>query len=171
MAMIGSADLHRDVLRLVPLVAWEAGKISDAFAVRHDLHRTDADALSVLMAADADGRPVTTGALGAELGLTSGATTFAVNRLERAGLVRRTRDRDDGRRVFLSLSAPGRDLAARFYAPVRDWSLGVLAKFSDAELETVRRFLGETVNAMEACRSAFEAPERGAEGGEGFRAS
>lgn len=164
METIGSGDVHQDVLRLVPLIVWEGGKISDAFAVRHDLHRTDADALSLLMAADADGRPVTTGALGAELGLTSGATTFAVNRLERAGLLQRSRDRDDHRRVFLSLSTSGRDLAVRFYSPVREWSLGVLAKFSDAELEIIRRFLTETVTAMESCRSAFESPERRIEG-------
>lgn len=156
MGPIGSDKLHQDVLRLVPLVAWEGGKISEAFASRHDLHRTDADALSLLMAADADGTSMTTGALGAELGLTSGATTFAVNRLERAGLVQRNRDTDDQRRVFLSLSAAGRDLAMRFYSPVREWSEQVLAKFDQAELETVRRFLGETLSAMASCRSAFE---------------
>jgi DNA-binding MarR family transcriptional regulator len=116
------------------------------------------------MAADADERRVTIGALGAELGITSGATTFAVNRLERAGLVRRTRDPDDQRRIFLSLSESGRDLAMRFYSPVRDRSLGVLARFTDAELQIVRRFLGETLTAMEACRSDFELVEHRSQG-------
>lgn len=159
MSAIGSPDVHRDVLQLVPLVVWEGGKITEAFAGRHAMHRTDAVALSVLMAADADGRSITTGALGAELRLTSGATTFVVNRLEKLHLVERTRDPDDQRRILLSLSKSGRDLAMEFYSPVRSWSLGVLAKFNDAELEIVRSFLNETVVALNACRSTFETVE------------
>lgn len=159
MARDGSNDLEQEVLRLVPLIVSEGGTITDAFALRHKLHRTDTDALIALMASDAEGRVMTTGALGAALALTSGATTFAVNRLERAGLVQRNRDPNDQRRILLALSEAGRELAGRFYSPVREWSLAVLDRFTDPELEIVRRFLAATADAMSDCRTAFEVPE------------
>ena len=51
--------------------------------------------------------------LGARLGLDSGTMTPLLKRLESAGLVRRARDARDERRVVISLSEVGRDLAAR----------------------------------------------------------
>ena len=51
--------------------------------------------------------------LGARLGLDSGTMTPLLKRLEAAGLVRRERDAQDERRVVISLSRAGGDLAAR----------------------------------------------------------
>ena len=76
MSPIGSTNLHDEVRRLVPLVVSEGAKITEAFALRHKLHPTDADALGLLMAADAEGTVMTIGTLGGHLGITSGAVTF-----------------------------------------------------------------------------------------------
>ncbi len=52
--------------------------------------------------------PTTAGQLADLTGLTTGAITGMLNRLEEAGLVRRERDPNDGRRVIVRL-APGKD--------------------------------------------------------------
>jgi len=144
-----------DVMRLVPLVAREGRRIAEVFAEHHGLHVTDVEALSCIIRAEAQHTPVTAGVLGSELGLTSGATTFLMTRLERAGLIERTRDPHDQRRVQLSLSAAGRELAAAIHPPFNDASMAVMGEFTALELETVRRFLTATTTAMTAYRTSL----------------
>lgn len=58
-----------------------------------------------------DGRTV--GALGRELQLESNTLTPLLKRLEAQGLVRRTRDSEDERRVLVRLTSAGREVQAR----------------------------------------------------------
>lgn len=144
-----------DLMRLVPQLALEGRRIAEAFAQREGLHQTDIEALSRVMLAEAQAAPLTAGALGGELGLTSGATTFLMNRLQRAGLVERTRDAHDQRRVHLRLSAAGRELAEAVYPPILRLSAAVMDEFTPAELTTVRRFLTATTTAMATYRASL----------------
>ena len=64
------------------------------------LHPTDQECIDLL---DWTG-PLSAGEIGAHLGLSSGAVTGLVDRLEAGGWVRRERDPDDRRRVFVHLS-------------------------------------------------------------------
>lgn len=143
------------LMRLVPQLALEGRTIVEAFAERHGLHQTDVEALSRVMLAERQESPLTAGVLGAELGLTSGATTFLMNRLERAGLVERTRDANDGRKVHLRLSAAGRDLAETVYPPILRLSDAVMNEFTPEELMTVARFLTATTAAMATFRASL----------------
>lgn len=61
------------------------------------LGATDYQASSIL---DLDG-PMTAGELASRLGLSTGATTRLIDRLEHSGYVRRTRDTHDRRRVLV----------------------------------------------------------------------
>jgi len=56
--------------------------------------------------------PQTVGALGARLYLDSGTLTPLLKRMEAAGLVSRTRDAEDERRVLIGLTEQGRALRA-----------------------------------------------------------
>ena len=142
-------------MRLVPLVMVEGTMVQEALANRQKLHPTDVAALSLLMNAEAQGKALTTGELGAELRITSGATTFLVDRLERAGLVQRVRDQNDQRKIFLHFSDAGRTLADASYSPVLRMSNAVMDQFTAADLETVRRFLAATTTAMAAHRKSL----------------
>jgi DNA-binding MarR family transcriptional regulator len=55
-----------------------------------------------------DGAPIGVGALGSRLGMDTGTITPLVKRLEAAGLVTRTRDTADERRVMVDLTPAGR---------------------------------------------------------------
>ncbi len=54
------------------------------------MHPTDLNALLAVMRAERAGAPLTPGRLGQHLGLSSGATTAVIDRLERAGHVQRS---------------------------------------------------------------------------------
>src|SRR5688572_6037891 len=57
-----------------------------------------------------NGAPLPVGALGARLDMDTGTITPLVKRLEAAGLVTRTRDPGDERRVLVDLTKKGREL-------------------------------------------------------------
>lgn len=73
-------------------------------AARSGMTVTDIQVIDIL---DSTG-PMTAGQLADLTGLTTGAITGMLNRLEEAGIVHRERDPDDGRRVIVRLT-PGKD--------------------------------------------------------------
>lgn len=156
-------QIRADLMRLMPLVAVEGRRIVEAFAERQALHQTDMEALSRVILAEARGATLTAGALGGELGVTSGATTFLMNRLERAGLVERTRDANDQRRILLRLSPAGRKLADAITPPILRLSDAVMDAFTPAELATVQRFLTAATAAMADYRATLSATPEGAD--------
>ncbi|MEV5827032.1 MarR family transcriptional regulator [Spirillospora sp. NPDC052242] len=74
--------------------------IDELAARRLGVNRTDLRCLSRLTARG----PLTASELAVAAGLTGGAATTAIDRLERAGLARRVRDAADRRRVLVHLT-------------------------------------------------------------------
>ena len=134
-------DLRADVVDLLRLYSIEAQHVAHSFAAQEGLHFTDLQALIAVMHAERRGDPLTPGRLGENLGLSSGATTAVIDRLERAGHLRRTRESADRRVVHLRYGEPGMELAAAFFRPLGVRSHAVMDEFTADELETVRRFL------------------------------
>jgi DNA-binding MarR family transcriptional regulator len=139
--------VRNELVRLLQDYAGEADRLGQAFAVRHHMHPTDLYALLAVMRADPT--PLTPGRLGERLGLSSGATTAVIDRLERAGHVYRARDGRDRRRVTLHHAQAAAALGAAFFGPLAARMDALLTGYSDAELAAVSRFLVET-NALMA---------------------
>ncbi|MEU3739712.1 MULTISPECIES: MarR family winged helix-turn-helix transcriptional regulator [unclassified Streptomyces] len=117
----------------------ELNRLIHGFAAGHDLHATDVQALAAILDAS---EPLTPGRLRDHLGLTSGAVTACLDRLERAGHIRRSRDSADRRVVHLHY-APGAKAAARtFFRPLAEATQNARVRFSEDELAVVVRFLG-----------------------------
>jgi len=133
--------LRDEIVSLLRTYSIEAQHVSQAFAQRHGLHHTDLRALIAIMHAERRGDPLTPGRLGEVLGLSSGATTAAIDRLERLGHLRRSRESADRRMVHLRYAEPGMALALSFFGPLGKRSDEVMAGFSDEELATVQRFM------------------------------
>lgn len=146
-------DVRGEVVRRVQLLVAEGGKVAGAFAGSSGLHPTDVDALLHVVVAQERGAPITPGGLGEALGLSSGAVTSVVDRLERGGHVERVRDDRDRRRLHLHLSARGRALGHRFFDALQQRTDAVMDGFTDAELSVVDRFLAGTTDAMVAHRA------------------
>jgi DNA-binding MarR family transcriptional regulator len=116
-------------------------RVAATFAADHAVHHTDLAALVHIMAGESSGAPLTAGRLQHALGLSSGAVTAVVDRLERLGHVRRDRDIVDRRRIHLHVAANGRTVGAEYFGPLGGMADQVMARFTVSELETIDRFL------------------------------
>ena len=100
---------------------------------------------------------VTAGRLAEVTGLTTGAITGVVDRLEKAGLVRRERDADDRRKVFIRTVPENVATIGRFYehmqrAILKDWE-----SYTDAELKLLLRFMTQGYKTMLAATAELKA--------------
>ncbi|MFJ8431005.1 MarR family winged helix-turn-helix transcriptional regulator [Kitasatospora sp. NPDC094019] len=138
--------------RLLQDLASEMNLLGHGFAGASGLHTTDVQALLAIMrAAPEPGRSgggITPGRLGEELGLSSGAVTAVLDRLERAGHIRRSRDTADRRLVLVHYLPGAGRMAAEWFAPVARRTETVRAEFTSAELAAVARFLGRITGEL-----------------------
>src|SRR5882672_9802699 len=106
---------------------------------------------------------VTAGRLAELTGLTTGAITGVVDRLEKAGLVRRERDEADRRKVFIATVPENVARIGRFYVPMQQAMHKLWSTYSEAELQLLLRFAHEgykaVLEATEGLKGLLEAPK------------
>jgi DNA-binding MarR family transcriptional regulator len=114
----------------------------DALAAdRLGVNATDLHCLNIIENAGG----VTAGELAREAGLTTGAVTGVVDRLERAGYAQRVPDQTDRRRVSLQVTDLFRSRAGEIWGPVAsEWHKALAGRFSAGDLETIIDFLAAT---------------------------
>jgi len=111
--------------------------LDQAVADRLGINLSDHRCLDVL-----DQRATSTaGEIASALGLTTGAVTTLLDRLERAGYVQRIRDSADRRRVHVQLTEHSRRLGDELYGPLAADGYALLAGYEARELELLRDFL------------------------------
>jgi DNA-binding MarR family transcriptional regulator len=89
---------------------------------------------------------LTAGALAAQAGLTNGAITGVLDRLEKAGFARRVSDPADRRKVKVEVTGAFYKHAERIWAPMAaDWQSTLDERFSAQELTRIADFLRTTV--------------------------
>lgn len=101
-----------------------------SFADRHGIYQTDFRALVVLHTAARDGQVSTAGELATQLGLSSGAVTYLVERLANAGLLAREVDPLDRRKVLLRPTRAGDKLVVEYLTPLRDGIDQIVARLT-----------------------------------------
>jgi DNA-binding MarR family transcriptional regulator len=79
--------------------------------------------------------PVTAGDLARASGLTTGAVTAVIDRLEQGGWVRRLPDPSDRRRVVVELTDKAVQMTIEMYGPLKEKGERVLAPYTVRELE------------------------------------
>jgi DNA-binding MarR family transcriptional regulator len=116
-------------------------------AERLGLGPTDHKALSLL---ERHG-PLTAGTLATITGLTTGAVTGVVDRLERGGYVQRMPDAQDRRKVVIAVrSTPARDAVfAEVFGPLQAAMADVCAGYSDADLAVIHGFMRAGIDVLQ----------------------
>ncbi|MBM0233676.1 MarR family transcriptional regulator [Micromonospora sp. STR1_7] len=137
--------------------AVDAQQVGHAFANLHGLNPTDLQALIAVMDAELLGDPITPGRLGDQLNLSSGSVTALIDRLERAGHIRRDRDTVDRRKVLLHYADRGAALAMEFFQPLGARTDTVMDRFGEDELEVVHRFMAAMSESVRAHRDSVRA--------------
>jgi DNA-binding MarR family transcriptional regulator len=125
-----------------------SGNLDRAFdtlaARRLGVNLTDLDCLNVIERRGS----VTAGELAADAGLTSGAITGVIDRLEGAGFARRERDPADRRRVTVAVTPAFYAAAGGIWGPVKqDWDTTIAARFTGEQLDVIVAFL-QTAGAI-----------------------
>jgi DNA-binding MarR family transcriptional regulator len=132
---------------------------SQTVADRAGVSSSDLECLDFL---NLEGR-VTAGRLAEVTGLTTGAITGVVDRLEKAGFVRRERDESDRRKVFIAIVPENVAKIARFYTHMQRAMLKEWEAYSDAELRLLLRFMTQgyqtMLAAIEELKAMIEAPK------------
>jgi DNA-binding MarR family transcriptional regulator len=125
------------VLRSLRRVSLQGSLFGHTVALRFGLSESDIEALEVLI----DSGTATAGRLSDLMGLTTGAVTRVIDRLEQAGYVRRVPDPTDRRRVIVEV-VPERIAAVEAtMARVGDKSASEIGQYSEAELAVINDFL------------------------------
>ena len=101
------------------------------------LHETDQECLDLL---DWTG-PITAGEIGTHLGLSSGAVTGLLDRLEADGWVRRERDSADRRRIIVHMSHERGAELWPLYQPLSEAIEAYRDQLTDRDLRVIVEFL------------------------------
>jgi DNA-binding MarR family transcriptional regulator len=105
------------------------------------VNRTDLHCLNAIENAGG----LTAGELAAETGLTTGAVTGVIDRLERAGFARRVSDPQDRRRVKVEVTPKFYARVEKIWGPMAaDWQSSLSSRFTAEELERIIEFLRTT---------------------------
>ncbi|HEY4020060.1 MAG TPA: MarR family transcriptional regulator [Pseudonocardiaceae bacterium] len=106
--------------------------------------------------------PVSAGTIGDHTGLTTGAVTGLMDRLERAGYIRRARDPQDRRKVVVELLPnPRMDaLMAAAFGPFVEDMTALMAGYGPDELRAISDWVGRTTSVLVAnTRRVMTLPE------------
>jgi DNA-binding MarR family transcriptional regulator len=112
-------------------------RFHDAVAAYLGINRTDLRCLDIL---DLAGRQ-TAGELASQMGMSTGAVTAMIDRLERAGYVRRLRDPADRRRVLVEPAELAQERGREIYQPFEEQTVPMFERFTGEQLAVVRDFL------------------------------
>jgi DNA-binding MarR family transcriptional regulator len=92
--------------------------------------------------------PQTAGKLAELTGLTTGAVTGVIDRLEKAGYVRREKDPHDRRRVMIAPALDSQARMGKLFLSLHESSLEMSSHYTDEELKVVLRFISESSQMM-----------------------
>jgi len=130
------SELYSALTQAVRLFIAGSSLFSQRVAEKLGLHPTDMQFLNLLELLG----PMTPGVLAQCSGLSSGGVTVVLDRLEKAGYVRRSSNPADRRSVLVNVVAARQKRVTTNYDSVQKQFEGVLAGFSEQELETVLKF-------------------------------
>jgi DNA-binding MarR family transcriptional regulator len=106
------------------------GLFAQQVAARLGINVTDLECIEMI----ATPGTLTAGELAAKTGLTSGAVTGIVDRLERAGFVTRERDRQDRRKVHVRIVPEGAERAGGYYRSLGAAVDGLLDPYDEEQI-------------------------------------
>jgi DNA-binding MarR family transcriptional regulator len=151
MTDLNGAERLMSALRLVSTAEQRHAK---AIARRLSMNASDLDALSFIV----DRGSPTTGEVGRQLDLTSGAVTGVIDRLIKRGFVERVGDPRDRRKVAVRAVAAMIAPVSELFKPIESGMAELLVRYSEQQIVSTAQFLEQ---AAELVLARAENLERG----------
>ncbi|MFI6740602.1 MarR family winged helix-turn-helix transcriptional regulator [Nonomuraea sp. NPDC050451] len=130
-------DLPDRIVLAMTDLAGAMGRLNDLIAQRAGVSPTDLLCLHTL---NREG-PSTAGRLSARLGRTTGAVTHMIDRLEKAGYVRRRPHPEDRRSVVVEAVPEALGKVAAFYEGLDARARRLMGEFTTEQLEAIHAFI------------------------------
>lgn len=127
-------------------------QVSDATVLMHEaiarnigLTGVDHKYLSIIL----EKRSLTAGELSDLTGLTTGAVTGVIDRLEKRKLVKRTADKNDRRKILIIPNTENANkLFENSHLDLKSQIGNLIKKFNDAEIDAIKRYLIASIEIM-----------------------
>lgn len=133
MAESTKTDLKNRALKAIRDYGIHLTLFRNAMSERHSLNPTDMECVRLLFLKGVS-KP---SELARHTGLTSGATTAMLDRLEKAGLIERQPNPDDRRGTLIVPSPSGAEKAASWFESARKAQAELISSYSEKELEII----------------------------------
>ena len=133
----GRERLGETVMKELRALSTVQDRLDQYAAHRFGINRTDLRALDLIGQAGV----ISPTALAVGLGMSTGATSAVLDRLEAAGYARREPDPGHRRRTLVRQTARSEELGEEIFAPVIRGTLSEAAAYSDAALVSIAEFL------------------------------
>jgi predicted transcriptional regulator len=141
------------LVRLLRQFTVESDRFIEMFGEAHGLHRTDLNALVVIMDAQRRGTSVSAGELARALHLSASATTAVLDRLEAAGHVQRARSGHDRRRIGLLMPEDTTRLGNQLFQPLGEELSRAWVSYTPEQRELIAAFLETSIQATVRVRA------------------
>lgn len=141
------SDLVNELIREFRMSGNQDSAFDKLAAERLGVNVTDLHCLNIIE----NSGGLSAGELAVESGLTTGAVTGVIDRLERAGYARRVPDPSDRRRVRVQVTPAFYERAERIWGPMAtDWQSTLAKRFTAEELGLIMDFL-RTASQLGRC--------------------
>lgn len=130
------------VVKALRRVNFQGSIFGQSVAIRLGLSESDVDALELLI----DTGAATAGKLAEVMGLTTGAVTRVIDRLEQSGYVRRSTDPADRRRVVVEIVPEKIGTLESMMGSLERAAEGEVGRYSTDQIATINDFLGRMAN-------------------------
>lgn len=134
-----SPPLHRALVFAVLDLGTDVNAVGQAAAAHIGINQTDLICLNVLFREG----PMSAGQLAGMVGLTSGATTTAIDRLERGGYVERRGDPADRRKVLVVASEQATQRAFALFDDLLDQIAQLAGTYSEEQLTLLLQLVAD----------------------------
>jgi DNA-binding MarR family transcriptional regulator len=132
--------LPGQVARSLRALSAEIDRLDQGAADQYGLNRTDMRALDILGQAG----PLAPTALARRLGFTTGGVTTVLDRLDRAGYIRRQPDPGDRRRQVVEITEATTARDQEVFGDLIRATSDLLASYTDDQLQVIEDFLNRT---------------------------
>lgn len=147
-----TASNYQHLVVLLQEFSQASDRYVESTGAQFGTHRTDMNALSIIVKYQQRGALPSPKDLSNELQLSSPATTAMLDRLARLGLIERLRSDQDRRVIRISPTEKARTKGRQMFMPLGLKMMEVIGNYNDNELQIITRFMTDAIAGVDSAR-------------------